>query len=391
MNNLVGNLSKKSLSIGIVVFVFLTLFQSLLAQKPKNATEEISEILSKAESEVKIWKSESIDHSFFLYKSAIDAQIRLNEYDDAIKNIQKVAWLEIRFGRFNSALEILKKAKKIEQSQESKSDIAQTQSLEALARLRKSDYIESLSILSKIQINETDNPTTRAIYYYLKAENDYNDRKFESAKSDYEKSIEYWQEANDPENEAYTLIDHGYNFMFISPPNGIEVTESAARKFTEIGNNRGLALSLTTIGVLNSYQDKEQIALDYFHRSEALFPNDVDYIEKARLFNGIGRIYEEFDNFALSLEYRQAAYIAFGNADFVQGQLATLHSLVKLSYSVGNTALANGYYQNIIDLSKTRNDSFFLGMAEQAVGDYFFDLKNYQIAAQHYKSWELLP
>ncbi len=131
--------------------------------------------------------------------------------------------------------------------------------------------------------------------------------------------------------------------------------------------------------------NEKQKALATLLKAEPLFPEDVDFAEKASLFNSIGHIYEDYEEWQLSLNYREKAFNLYKKENHLYGQLATLPSLGKLSYSNGDILSAVKYFEEGEALAKQLKDDFYLAIVKNYSGDFYFLSGDYQKAQINYE------
>ncbi len=237
------------------------------------------------------------------------------------------------------------------------------------------------------KLNSNSDNQEKALAYSTKAEILYNQRDLNASKKYYEEAISTWSKINDVENEAYTLISYSYVFMASDNSGfGLQIVREAESKFITLNNNRGIALARIATGHLYNSIGEKQTALSYYLKAESMFPTDMDFIEKARLLNGIGFIYESFNELEISFTKRQEAFTTFGFDNYQQGQLSTLPPLINLSYLTGRFSLADEYYLKCKDLSQKLSDSFYLAISKKYVADHYFRTNQNSKASEYYKS-----
>ncbi|MGI8640522.1 MAG: CHAT domain-containing protein [Pyrinomonadaceae bacterium] len=215
---------------------------------------------------------------------------------------------------------------------------------------------------------------SQAMAYFSAAEFYYTQNEFKKSKDYYQKSLDLWKKIGDIYQQANVLLYYGYVFMVLGEPTqGLIKAKEAENIFKEIKDQRGITLSQIAIGHLLSAMDKKQSALEYYSEANRNFPDNLDVIEKAALFNGIGLIYEDFGEFAISLAFREKALTLFQKEKYLYGQLSTMHSLINLNYLLQNQKKAEYYFEEAKKLSAQLKDNYFLAIVYRQVGDFYFE------------------
>lgn len=132
--------------------------------------------------------------------------------------------------------------------------------------------------------------------------------------------------------ESKYMRSLGYALLVVE--DGEAAIESFGRSLAlaeHIGDKRQITFGQIALGFAYSNYRSNLEALRSYEAAESSFPDEVDAIEKASLYNGLGRIYEDFGDWKQSLEYRKKALELFQNNDDRLGVTNTLPSIAVLS------------------------------------------------------------
>lgn len=262
----------------------------------------------------------------------------------------------------------------IEASPDLSAGKSQTLSLLALVALRAGDPVKAKSLLeeSGSAAANSPNPRTRALNAFASAEYHYYARQFKISIESYENSILSWQATGDLSEEAGTLVSYAYALVANDDPfNALEKALRAESVFAELNDRRGLALARIATGHIYSVVDDKQRALEAYQKARTGFPDGIDGIEKGRLSNGLGLIFEDHGDWRASLNFRKEAFESFKQERYPYGQLSTLPSLIKLSYLVGENDAADKFLEQATILSKSLGDEVLLAVSRNYVADHF--------------------
>ncbi|MCD9189218.1 MAG: CHAT domain-containing protein [Pyrinomonadaceae bacterium] len=368
--------------------IFLCLTSLIQAQIIETREQTALNLESQAGRAFQDWNGSSMRRSVDLYRQAAEIWKEINDPRKASECFRRIAQAENLLGNNEAAFAEVKTALEIDQT--SGNIDGKIKSLSSLSRLylkignKKESKIlidEALALSSQTQdqISNATASSSAAEYYYF-------ERDFSNASQFYEQSLNFWAKTDNIGGNAQTLVDYGYFLMAINDPlSALNALYLAYAKFQEIEDRRGMSVTRIALGNIYSTIDEKQSALNAYRLAEAGFPEDMDFIEKARLHNGMGNIYEDFQEWDLSLAQREEALLLFKKDNYPQGQLATLPSLVKLSYVTGNEQNASNYYSELQAVAKKLKDTFFIAITYKQIGDYYFEKQTDDEAVEYYR------
>ncbi len=355
---------KKTQSIlSLLCFVLIVFSQLALAQFSNNfSTNQIEEITKEAiQSQFQArklsleWNRNSISEAIEIYTTTAETWKKLNNISNAVACLRETARFWLVLGDKQKSEQSLLSALRILPKNEFNDEKAKVYSQLSLLFLEKGQISKSQSFFEKAQnfAQKTNSPSAKAIALYSAGEFYYYRDDLINSRNYYQKALEQWQIAKDYQGEARTLLDLGYLFHLQGEfEQSLIYLNNALMKWKVASDLRGEAFTLKALGTLFKVTNEHQKALEFFPQAEQFFPNDMDFGEKASLYNWIGSVYEEYKDWNLSLNYRNKALHLFEKENHIYGQLATLPSLVRLSHFSGNDKIALEYLEKAENLAR---------------------------------------
>lgn len=322
------------------------------------------------------WNLPAIEKAVKLYESAAALYAKENAPQRAAACLREAARLNFIAGEeeksaalLDRALKILRGAERWEEESRIYSDLSLLE-LDGGEKGKSKAYFEKALLLAA----RAESPAARAAALYSAGEFYYFDNNGErDSLAAYKESVELWRQADDAAGEARSLLSLGYLRLKLGEyAAASEALDSALGKSRAASDARGQALALKASGIMHNVMSRKQASLDRLFEAEKMFPEDADQTEKASLYNSIGHVYEDYGEWRLSLKYRLLAYRQFQKANHLQGQMATLPSLGKLSYLSGDDAAAAQYFRQAEELAGRLKSSFFAAIVALESGDFHF-------------------
>ena len=373
----------------ITFIFFILLFAesiSLNGFSADRATQSVVDLERNAVQLSNQWNRESFQSAVELYQKAASEWELEKKFDSAAKCYQESAALLLMLGENEAAIEKLFYSSKLAHVHNFSVEKAKTESYLSLAFLKigketkSKKHLESALVLSK----QSNDNSAIALAYFAAAEHYYWQQENDKSLNFYLESIAKWKEIGEKKHQAEELISVAYIYMALGKSaDGLQFAEHAERLFTELENQRGIALSQIATGHLLSAINEKQAALEYYSKAQLHFPKDLDFLEKGALLNGFGSIYESYQEFETSLNYRLQALEVFRQDNFLLGQLSTLHSIIGLNFRLGKESAATSYIQEAHKLSNQLKDSYNLSLVYREIGDHYF-AKTDDEKAKHY-------
>lgn len=214
----------------------------------------------------------------------------------------------------------------------------------------------------------------------------------------------YWQNLNDRALDHYarseillrevgdtrllidTLISTAYIHMTLGNASvGLRYGRDAEELAIAGNYHRSIVLSRIACGHLASFMNEKQLALDYYSKAIQSFPDDIDFNEKGALLNGLGAIYEHYEDLQTSLNYRLKALDNFDRDGFKFGYLSTLHSIIGICFQLEKIADANKYISQADQLSRQLNDRYYASLVSRTIADHHFSNDEFDRAIHFYQ------
>lgn len=376
-------------------FLFSLLILNILclgyisAQSGNPNTERLDQInnLERDAAEAgKTWSEESITRSIRLYIAAAKQWENIDNLSKASFCLRQAAIVAINTVHKNEAVNYLYQALRLDKK--SNKDKIKTLCLLSGAYLRLGDIKKSENYvdLASQLLSVIDDVEARAFVYSALAQIAAEKNDNNNAIKYYEKAFALWQKVDGTTKEqAQALLDLSFAYMEIDEPfKGLKKAEESLKKWQEIDNKRGEAMTLIAIGQLHFKMDENQVALEALKKAEAIYPPNVDLLQKAVLYTSLGAIYEAYELWELSLVYRQKAFELYRLENYLFAQLATYPSLGKASQKLGNKVIAEQYFSAGLSLSHKLKNKLFESVIYEEIGNMYFDASDEESAERFY-------
>lgn len=363
-----------------VIFFTLTLFVVAVPQTEvrKTLTNKIQttsltdDLTGQAEVYAGQWSGASVRRSIALYDELFEKYHSDRDLLKAEKTLIESARLLLLLERYDDAESKLNEALKINRQANNKNTKAEILSLLSVTSLRNGKLPESDSLMNQaLEINAPD-ATAKASVYSAAAELNYVRREIKDSIENCQMAIDLWRESGNIREEVRMLRLLSYAYIADDDlQNSFETLETAAGKSRQNNLKREEALSQYQTGLYYLTINEPQKALEICRRAETLFPDDMDFVEKARLSNGIGAIYGLYGDWQTAAIYREKAYELFEKGNYQMGKLATISSLVELNFLLNNESAAFDYFRQVEVLSANLRDTFYLANATSDLAAHY--------------------
>jgi CHAT domain-containing protein/Flp pilus assembly protein TadD len=373
------------------LFLYLFLFFFVVESAPaKDLTKDAA---AQTENEAlqysRRWNGEALRRSIELYREAAADWEKLGENQKAAACWREAAALALYFSDYKNAFANLQKALRIAEKNNLREE--KVLALSYLSRAanqagRTKDcekyYKQSLQAAASL-----DSAAAQAHAFFSAAEYNFYFGSIRETIELYQKALAFADKSNDAKLSGQILLNLGYSYLREgNPVYGLLKVKESLAKSEEIDDKRGQAAAYFGTGFLYTFMDEKQKALDVFQKAEAMFPEDVDQLEKAKLLNGTATIYDEYGEFDLAESYRRRALELYKQSDYPYGQLATLPSLAKSNCLKGDELYCKQLYEEALTLANKLNDTFHQAIIKEALGDLDFQGKSYENAVKNYRA-----
>lgn len=174
-------------------------------------------------------------------------------------------------------------------------------------------------------------------------------------------ALEKFRAAGNQEREAETLVAYAYTYMFQRDyVSGIQLAQQALEISKGLGDVRGRVNALVAIGNANITTGESKAAYAAYAEADILAPEDLDRTRKGQIANGLGALYEKFNDLDQSLKYRLKALDIFRKEENIAPQLYTLISAGRLSNQLNDLPSGDLFLSEGERLAKQVGDDFAL-------------------------------
>ncbi len=335
----------------------------------------------------KEWNRSSIDAAREIFRQNAIHWVTLNKPERAILSLNESAKLSQMLADYEGSIQSLKKAR----------DLASRHGLADLGAI-------SLSLL--VLISEEDGEKSLAKLYSEIAWSEYPQLQTDPAKSYVQFSagmVQYYNgtltKATDHFERAYQLTERTEDYQlrgqillylayayhrFGDPIRAKQYIDLALQTCDAHSYQRGLALSHRALGFAYYQLGEKQNGLDHFKKALDLFPEDFEWIERARVFNAMGTIYQEFGDLELAEINFEEAQRLFQLASNQPGILNTTMSLGDLKVYRKDFVEAERLYLRAEKLALDLGDRIGFATAREGRGNLAFVKGNYDGAIKDF-------
>ena len=334
----------------------------------------------------KVWELDSIKRAVKLFEQTAEDWEKLTEPQKAAFCLNEAAKLAQIYYDHETSFRALKRAIIIEKKYDLLEEETISSSLYALFLNDKSDKNNSRKLSEKAFLlsDRTNSVQAKAYSHFCKGIYEYYYGKIKAATDFFEQAQLYAQETQDIFIISQTLFYVGY--AYIREGYSYRATDKmnlALQLCKKFDYKKGLALSY--FGLATSYYlNEKQKALDYFKKSESLFPANFEWMEKARIATAIGNIYMDLGEFELAESNFQKAIPNYEKANYLLGKITTL-TLLADTYSLKTELMkARQTYKLALELTTNTNDKFRFANIKEGLGNVEFKGNNFDSAIKNY-------
>ncbi len=361
--------------------------QNSLQTSSDNTTISIE---NEADQFSKVWNEDSYRRAESLYLQAAGQWQSLGDHQRYAACLRKAAQLNVRLNEFETAWKLLSDSRKAEQKTGNFPGESETLSDLTLIALWKKDKKTAADLQNKslTLAEKSKNPATLAKAYFAASQYIYRHKNDLPLMIEMlESSLKYFRAANDPTGEIQTLSELAYTEVMNNDRlQGKNYAAEAVRLSRAAGKQRELALALIALGDADQRMGNWQSAFQSFKEAEAIYPENLDFYEKAILFVRFGFYFETFGDPAQARSYFEKArplFIKTGNP-FGDSELTT--RIGQISHLLGENANALKSFEEGLKIGIQSNDLFSIAYALENMGDLFFSEAEHKKALDYYKN-----
>jgi CHAT domain-containing protein len=335
------------------------------------------------------WNGEALRRSIALYSDLSSLYRKSGQSQKAAAMLRESAQLSFLLEDYEESASKLKNSLLLDKTDSNLAGRIEALGLLTLINLQTGEIPASEKYLNEglSLIKSVDDANAEAAIYFSASELKYVQRKFDESVDYGERAAALWQIAGNAKREAEAL--RTLSFAYAGRDDYFTAKtklDESLRKSQSACDTRGEALARFQMGYFHLIFNEPQKALEACRFAEALFPDDMDFVQKARLLNGISTIYEIYGDWESALPYRQKTLELFRKGKYPNGELSALPSLINVSFMVGNQVAAFDYFQEAREISGKLKDEFYLANANLFVADYYGKNDSDEKAIQYYET-----
>jgi CHAT domain-containing protein len=335
------------------------------------------------------WNEQSVRQSLEFYlKAAKDWETNKN-FSDAARCLREAVRLKIMLAEENSAVELLEKSLRLEIKTGNLAGQAETYSLLTIVSTKSGDKKSSRFYHQRAsaKAEQADQPNVLAAVYFSSALFFLNEQNFPEMKKQLEKALEIYRATGDKDGETETLTELAYGSIINNDrARGRDFAQAALEIAKSRNNVRNQTFALIALGDAHQRMGEWEQAIRIFNEAEKLFPENLDFYEKAILTNRIGFYHLTFGELNLAKKYFQKAFALFNRINKSEGSSELLSILGQISIEQKNYAEAVNYFDQSRAIAEKSNDALSLATLDLKIGESFFYAGNLPEAEKHFQS-----
>ncbi len=327
---------------------------------------------NQAENLANQWNGSAVRRSIEIFDFLSEKYRNQNDFKKAAETLLKSARLSLLLEKFDVAEAKLGKISEINKKLNDENLLGEILSLHSNISLKKGKIPESENFINQaLMLNLPDGEAKGAILS-ANAEVKYTQHNLNETIGNGLKALEIWRKNENVKEEIKMLSLLGYAYISDEKlQESRQIIEEAIETSRRNNLRREEALAQLQMGWYYMVTNEPQKSLEICRHIESLFPDDMDFIEKAQLFNGIGSIYEVYADWKSALIYRHKALDLYEKGKYPTGKLASMSSLVNLNFLINEENKAFEFFKQTGKLSAKLKDKFYIAYTNMFVGDHF--------------------
>ncbi len=353
------------------------------------AVESPNKIEEEAVQKSKVWTETSVKQSHDLFIKTAKIWLIQNDFKKAAHAFRNAGSMSLILNLPKDAYAYFKQSLRLET--ENNNIKGQIESLSYLTiaalKTKKTEEAENLSKQSIKKLADIDDPILTAKAFFSASEVAYYKNNIPEMIVFLEKAIILFREADNKVGEAECLTNLAYGYIMNNNRiKGKDYAYLAVEIQRKLNNTRGLAFSLIALGDSYARMGQWQQAFIFFNQAKNLFPEKLDYFEKAILFDRFGLYYETFNDLTLAKKSYQKALELFDAIEDESGTSQLLSVLGEISLQLGDEDSAFKFFNKSLEISIRSADPVAQGLVARKIGDAYQNQGNYKLALSHYRS-----
>ncbi len=349
---------------------------------------DIVTLETNAIAKARVWEKRSILDAIGLFAKCAKEWATFGEYANAVSCEHEAAKLESTDARYGDAIDRLKSALQLAESHRLSDQEIITLSLLSLLNLEKGDKRASWHYSEKASVLVTDksSPTAAAYSLFSRGMFQYYHDTMSNAIDTLEKATIASHNVNEPTFKSQVLQYLAYSYLRTGEFNRAEeMMNSALSECSAAENARCIALSYFGLAFVKYFGNEKQLALEFFRRSDAMFPKDFEWLERSRILNAMGQIHLDYGDLDLAEYYFLGSIPFYEKADYSLGKLTTLTSLAEVYLLQPDLQKARDTLILTEQLARESGDELRIAVTKQGFGNLASLEGNFDSAIKDYK------
>ncbi len=170
-------------------------------------------------------------------------------------------------------------------------------------------------------------------------------------------ALRLWQELEDYEEQAETMIGTAYSYYYLGQyQKSINLGKQGLQLYQKARDKRGEARALMIIGHSYSTIGDKQAALNTYKLAFSILQKGGDRVTEYSLIGGLGFVYEELGDPKKALEYREKALLLAQAVGYREDETLLSRYVGELHQILGNHKQALDHLQNNVTFARASND-----------------------------------
>jgi tetratricopeptide (TPR) repeat protein len=191
---------------------------------------------------------------------------------------------------------------------------------------------------------------------------------------------------HNPAHAAYLSLVLGNQQYYVNDfAVALDYCQQALALYRDLGDQLGIAASLTSLGDIYQRQKQDQLALEHYQQAQQLFRDTDSTIGLANIASSIGYFYLQRKNLPAALEHYQQAQQLYSDANIQIGLANTLRSIGDIYQLRKDSHTALQLYSQAQQILQESGERLGLATTLRAIGDIYRSRKEAQTALDYYQ------
>jgi CHAT domain-containing protein len=336
-----------------------------------------------------VWNEDSYRRARALYQETAQSALGDGNPRRYAACLREAARLSISLNELDAAWQMLSDSLSAEKKTKNIAGESETLSSLTLIALWKKNLksAEHLQRESLVLAEKSKQPATIAKAYFAAAEYFYrNQRNLPLMMELQEKSLHLFRAAGDQTSETQILTVLAYTYVMDNDRSmGRTYAAEAVKLARQTGNKRDLAFALIALGDATQRVGDWQEAYQSFTEAQALYPENLDFTEKAILFVRFGFHYEIFGDLIQASSYFEKARDLFIKTRNLYGSSELATRIGQISLQLGEEAKALENLNKGLQIGVLSKDRYSVAYSYENFGEFYFLKREYRIALSYYQ------